>query len=161
MTEFIHADPDRCIGCRTCELACALAHSREGKVTPENFHPRLQVTRTSHITMPVVCHQCENAPCVASCPVQALNLSAHSVTMEESRCIGCNSCVLACPFGAIGIETTAGHAAKIIKCDLCASQAQGPACINVCPTGALSRVNSQQLEEISEQRRKNSCYDIP
>ncbi len=60
MTSFIMANPASCIGCRTCEIACALEHATESAA----FAPRLTVLRLDTLSVPVMCHQCENAPCV-------------------------------------------------------------------------------------------------
>ena len=115
MTHFILASSQACIGCRTCEVACALEHVAEGA----EFHPRLKVMRLDTLSVPVMCHQCENAPCVGVCPTGALAMGAERVEADAERCIGCQSCVVACPFGAITIETSAAHPPVIVKCDLC------------------------------------------
>ena len=75
MTSFILADSETCIGCRTCEAACALEHSTESSP----FAPRLTVLRLDTLSIPAVCHQCENAPCVVACPVGALVIGLHRV----------------------------------------------------------------------------------
>ncbi len=72
MTSFIVASPQACIGCRTCEVACALEHVAPGA----EFHPRLKVMRLDDLSVPVMCHQCENAPCVGACPTGALSMGA-------------------------------------------------------------------------------------
>lgn len=150
MTSFILADSASCIGCRTCEVACALEHVAEGAA----FQPRLKVLRLDTLSVPVMCHQCENAPCVTACPVAALTMGSERVEADASRCIGCQSCVVACPFGAITIDISPQQTATLIKCDLCHSRERGPACIDVCPTAALSKVSEQQLREIQKQRER-------
>lgn len=77
MTSFIMANPAACIGCRTCEIACALEHATEHAA----FAPRLTVLRLDTLSVPVMCHQCENAPCVGACPV-----GAHGGRASGSRC---------------------------------------------------------------------------
>lgn len=148
MTSFIVASPKDCIGCRTCEVACALEHVAPGA----EFNPRLKVMRLDTLSVPVMCHQCENAPCVGACPTGALSMGAERVEAESSRCIGCQSCAVACPFGAITIEVSAGQAPTIVKCDLCGGRDRGPACVDVCPTAALSKMTEQQLEALKKQR---------
>ena len=63
MNRFVIAEPDKCIGCRTCEVACVLAHptGAENDLTPENFRPRLRLVKGLKLTAPVQCRQCENA----------------------------------------------------------------------------------------------------
>lgn len=148
MTSFIVASAQACIGCRTCEVACALEH-----VTPgAEFHPRLKVMRLNTLSVPVMCHQCENAPCVGACPTGALTIGPERVEASAGRCIGCQSCVTACPFGAIAIEVSAGHAPVIVKCDLCTGRQSGPACVAVCPTAALNKMTEPQLVALQKQR---------
>ncbi|MDQ4429487.1 4Fe-4S dicluster domain-containing protein [Yokenella regensburgei] len=148
MTSFIVASPEACIGCRTCEVACALEH-----VSPSApFAPRLKVLRLDHLSVPVMCHQCENAPCVAACPVAALRMGKEAVEADPSRCIGCQSCAVACPFGAITIEVAAKQQPAIVKCDLCGHREQGPACVEVCPTFALSVMTDEMLVALQRQR---------
>ena len=99
MNRFVIADPSKCIGCRTCEIACAMAHQPVGAeeaLTPHNFAPRLTVIRNAKVTTPVLCRQCDDAPCVRACPSGAIVYSADSVQVIQSRCVGCKTCVVAC-----------------------------------------------------------------
>ena len=116
------------------------------------FHPRLKVMRLDELSVPVMCHQCENAPCVGACPTGALSMGAEKVEADGGRCIGCQSCVVACPFGAITIEVEAGVTPVIVKCDLCGNRERGPACVDVCPTAALSIMTEEQLSALQKQR---------
>lgn len=193
---FVIAEAGSCIGCKACELACFAVHNRDngvgaavGTVTIPVI-PRLYVIRTDSFTMPVQCRQCENAPCAAACPVQAIRQEDGTIVIDEEACIGCKSCALACPFGAVslykaysgGQEIQQPHLkerqnsrldrkAKVIayKCDLCRnvdfpdsitadkgseasdavvcdtiqgrSRERTPACVSVCPVGALTLIN--------------------
>ena len=148
MTSFIVASAQACIGCRTCEIACALEHISEG----EEFYPRLKGMRLCDVSVPVMCHQCENAPCIGACPTGALTFGTERVEAQAGLCIGCQSCVVACPFGAISIEVEARKAPAIIKCDLCGTRERGPACVDVCPTSALRKMTGQELEALQKQR---------
>ncbi|XXD09403.1 4Fe-4S dicluster domain-containing protein [Klebsiella sp. R445] len=148
MTHFIVASPQSCIGCRTCEVACALSHVAEGAA----FHPRLKVMRLDTLSVPVMCHQCENAPCVTACPVGVLTMGSLRVEADAGRCIGCQGCVVACPFGAITVVTAAEHPPAIVKCDLCEGRERGPACMDVCPTAALSVMTEETLAALQKQR---------
>ncbi|MBB1198937.1 4Fe-4S dicluster domain-containing protein [Enterobacteriaceae bacterium 89] len=149
MTQFILASPLACIGCKTCEVACALAHAVPGA----EFKPRLKLLRLDNVSVPVTCHQCENAPCASACPTGALAMGSERVEADAGRCIGCQRCAVACPFGAISIEVVAGHTPVIVKCDLCSESERGPACVEVCPTAALSKMTERQLDELQKQRR--------
>jgi len=97
MNRFVVADSRRCIGCFACQAACVETHLRAGL----QAYPRLIVTHTSFGTMPLQCHQCDYAACVAVCPVRALTYKDNTVQLNEIVCIGCKMCGLACPFGAI------------------------------------------------------------
>ena len=97
MNRFVIADPRRCIGCYACVAACAENHRRAGL----QAYPRLMVTNTPSGTMPIQCRHCEDAPCAIVCPVKAITFENNSVALNESLCIGCKMCGLACPFGVI------------------------------------------------------------
>ena len=126
---FVH--PDRCIGCKSCELACSFSHS----VIPQKpVPPRIKTyTYTDEISVVVVCQQCDDAACVRTCPSGALALNNDTGVVEYRRdkCIKCGMCAVACPFGNIQIEPISR---EVIKCDLCEGD---PVCAKYCPTSAL------------------------
>ena len=160
MNRFIIADPKKCIGCRTCEIACVVAHSPDNNastITPEQFHPRLSVMKSFAVSTPILCHQCEDAPCENSCPNGAIVTGSHGVQVMASHCIGCKTCMLVCPFGAMNMVEQTSHGsmvrAQAHKCDLCHSREAGPACIEVCPTKALKLVTPMALETLQRDRQ--------
>lgn len=79
MKSLIIVNSTDCIGCRTCEVACVVAHPLEQELNASFFLPRLKVQRLNNISAPVMCHQCENAPCVGACPVGALTIGEQVV----------------------------------------------------------------------------------
>ncbi|HUU03797.1 MAG TPA: 4Fe-4S dicluster domain-containing protein [Myxococcota bacterium] len=122
--------PTKCVGCRTCEVACTFAHSSAGWLG----HSRIKV----HAVAPerfvqITCMQCIKAACIKVCPTEALvrNPGTRAVELIEERCIGCGLCEVACPFGHMFFSA---ETRRPIKCDLCGGQ---PACAMFCPHGAL------------------------
>ncbi len=170
MNKLVIADPGKCIGCRTCEVACVLAHSAPDaivKLSPASFIPRLKVIKTARVSTPVQCRQCDDAPCAVVCPTGTLVLNNGSVQVVPSRCIGCKSCMIACRFGAIEIlpieltlserQIPASTHVEAVKCDLCEHRNNGPACIQVCPTKAISVIDSAVLAEAVRRRREHAA----
>lgn len=148
----------QCVGCKSCEIACAVEHSASQELFAairENPAPvpRVGVQQGEGFVVPLQCRQCENAPCATVCPTHALHReeSDSPVLLEHELCIGCKWCVLACPFGVITLDSR-HHA--IIKCDQCFERLQRgeqPACVVACPTGALEFTS--QAEVVAEKRK--------
>lgn len=171
LNSFILATAARCIGCRACELACAAAHVPGGSTVGSlqgELSPRLYLTRTADIRVPVGCRHCEDAPCAAVCPNAAITRTDHGVLVEESRCVGCKTCIAACPVGAMEMAPLFSHGHRIMrrvpdpanpetmllepamlasKCDLCCGRPDGPACVQACPKQALALVDPARLRK--------------
>jgi len=143
---FILVNPDRCLGCHTCEVACAVAHTEAGSLigavlAGERLQPRNHVLQVDSVKLSTQCRQCEDAPCVRVCPTGATYRTETYTAVDQRLCIGCRLCMMVCPFGAIRVATTtvAGRDKRAaFKCDLCVDRPEGPACVEACPTKALS-----------------------
>ena len=171
MHYFVKGNPDLCIGCRTCMIGCVVAH--EGlhifEVDPDSytFNPKLHMVKTAKISVPVQCKHCENPACLAVCPVSAITQTEKGVFIDTAKCMGCKSCMTACPFGAIDMVPVAGKfqadgLERIVanKCDLCDGLPGGPACVRVCPTAALQLVKEESLEEAIERKRLEAARSL-
>lgn len=136
----IFARLDRCVGCHTCDIACAVEHSKSKNLfeaISEQPAPKNRVyvewVPPDH-KVPVLCRHCEDAPCMHACISGAISRTGEGVVITNSdKCIGCWTCVMVCPYGVIGrhMET---H--KAYRCDRC-PDLQSPACVDACPTQAL------------------------
>jgi len=171
---FVQSDADKCIGCRACEIACAMAHGKSQAKTAGaavgTFVPRLFVVVVPEVAAPVQCHHCEDAPCRNICQMSAISRVDGRTVVDTARCVGCRLCFMACPFGAIEfVPQPAGtrpiHAGAFSKpeewagrryhragnCDLCINRPAGPACVETCPQKALELVNPA-----AERSRRNA-----
>ncbi|EEB46389.1 4Fe-4S binding domain protein [Providencia alcalifaciens DSM 30120] len=177
MNRFIIADPKKCIGCHTCEVACVVSHQEQetgiATVVKDEFFPRIHVLKGYTISTAVICRQCEDAPCANVCPNGAISRKDDFVYVDQSKCIGCKTCVIACPYGTMEViirpvaqQTTAlntipQYRAEAHKCDLCHTREGGPACVEVCPTEALMIVDRNKMDEIIKERRRRAAFEMP
>ena len=128
-----------CLGCRLCEYNCAFANSglkdMAKALRGKTIHPRLPVeTDADGITYAVSCRHCKDPICVKSCIAGALSINDGVITIDHNKCVGCLTCILVCPYGAV-VEDESGAAQK---CELCLRNASGaPACVAGCPNGAI------------------------
>ncbi|WP_027183378.1 4Fe-4S dicluster domain-containing protein [Desulfovibrio inopinatus] len=139
----VHPIKEVCIGCHLCEIACVTAHSQSGDIVIAWREERRQgliescrhVVHKGPVCVALSCRHCEEPACVATCISGALTKDPVSGRTEydASKCVGCWSCLMACPFGAIQRHPTRKC---IVKCDLCAGR-ETPACVEACPNMAL------------------------
>jgi carbon-monoxide dehydrogenase iron sulfur subunit len=177
MAKIIVVDERRCLGCKSCELECALAHGQadslvEALAAEELLQPRVRVEPLRQrpraepgqpppgsAAMPLQCQHCQDAPCILACPSEAIRRLDEDapVLIDAQRCIGCKFCLMVCPFGMIELSRD-GKA--MIKCDLCVQRVEAgrePACVSACPTGALQFV---ELDEYLRQRRRQAAARV-
>ena len=145
----IMARSEHCLGCKSCELACAVAHSIS-KTLFEAIHElkvpqkRIFVESNGELNFPLQCRQCLDAPCVHACMSGAMqfDLKTGLIQVDEQQCVGCMMCVMVCPFGVIS-EIPGTH--RVAKCDRCQDLEYDPACVSACPTKALEFVEVQEF----------------
>lgn len=144
----IFAKEEVCIGCRLCEVYCAVQHSRSGDIikafkreTPKPS-ARIIVEEDGTRSFGMQCRHCDDPMCVFSCISGAMHRKADgTIQVDEEKCVGCWTCVLACPYGMVRRLSTAKPVAG--KCDMCAGL-ETPVCVANCPNEALV------LEEVAE-----------
>ena len=130
--------PEKCTGCRQCEMACSF--EKERAFNPAKSRIRVFDLHAEGRFVPYTCTQCSQAWCMQACPVDAIGMDAatDAKLVHASRCVGCKVCTIACPFGTINYNVDSG---KVDKCDLCGGD---PACAKACPTGAITYVDAGQ-----------------
>jgi Fe-S-cluster-containing dehydrogenase component/formate-dependent nitrite reductase membrane component NrfD len=130
-------DLRKCIGCHACTIACKAEHEIPVgvnrcwvKTVEKGSFPE-----TRRFFFPVLCNQCEDAPCVRICPTSALfKRRDRIVDLNSDSCIGCRACMEACPYDQLFIDPNTRTAEK---CNFCANRVENkllPACVSVCPT---------------------------
>jgi anaerobic carbon-monoxide dehydrogenase iron sulfur subunit len=136
MQRALQIEPAKCTGCLQCEMACSYENTgafnpSRSRIKVFNFH---DLGRFS----PFTCTQCAEAWCMLACPVEAitLNLATGAKDVNESICVGCKVCTIACPFGTINYDSATS---KVVKCDLCGGD---PWCAKACPTGAITYIDA-------------------
>lgn len=160
---YVHAD--KCIGCLNCELACSAGHM--GITIDEAYNmllngqellpSRNRVIKKESLSAPMQCMQCEYPPCMKACPMNIIRFEDNMVKFYEQDCIGCQSCSLVCPFGAVVMAPNLKDDAPLtgmtaITCDLCGGQYNRQVCVDICPTEAITVINNDILRKIKSHR---------
>lgn len=146
MAKIIMIHPDKCTGCKNCANACSF--SKEQRARPAASRIHVYTWEREGISVPMMCQQCSDAPCVSVCPTGAMFRRAGEtlVNYDSAKCIRCRMCVQACPFGNAVYDSVTD---AILKCDTC----QGaPACVAACPVKAIEYIE----ENVSTRSRKKA-----
>lgn len=157
MIKSMLIDPSKCIGCRSCQMACKQWNQLPAEKTgftgtyenPPGFSP-LTWTKivfneyevNSEIKWNFTkqgCMHCYDAACMTVCPADAIYRTNYgTIAVDVNKCIGCNYCAKNCPFGVISFDRKTNVATKCTFCVDRIDNGLQPACAAACPTGAIS-----------------------
>lgn len=156
MGYVIDLDPERCVACGACAIACM--DQNDTDVEYGSFRNIYQVEEehkgdVEYTFLSIGCMHCEDAPCIKGCPTGCLKKDEETgfTIYDNTNCIGCHSCAMACPFGAPQFNEQ--H--KMVKCDGCVDRVKEglePACVRVCPFFALNLYTEEEYQEVKRKR---------
>jgi carbon-monoxide dehydrogenase iron sulfur subunit len=137
----IIAKQENCIGCGLCEVYCTVQHSKSKDIIKaynrEQPKPvsRVKLEVNKPISFAIQCRNCDDAPCVTACLSGAMQKDEKTgeVKHNAEKCMGCWTCIMVCPYGAIKMDQ---QNKVVAKCDLCQGL-ETPACVANCPNQAL------------------------
>lgn len=173
-------DVTRCVGCRSCEAACnkeqGLPEPAEAfddfSVFDQRFHGQRRRTDEAHYTVvnkfdlpeldhPLFkkfqCNHCNEPACLTSCFVNAYTKTPEGAVIYNSKvCVGCRTCMIACPFYVPTFKYSTAFSPRIMKCIFCydtrLKEGKAPACVEACPQEALTFGKRTDMLEVARQR---------
>ena len=175
MSKVFTVDISKCSGCYNCQLACkdefagndwppySLAQPATGHFwmkVDEHVEGTIPKVRIHYI--PRLCNHCGKAACIPACPAGCIKKDEDTgfTVYDNTNCIGCRSCAMACPFGAPTFNSTG----KMEKCDGCyvrVALGMEPACVKICPTKALRLLTEEEYQkEKSPASLAGRCEEI-
>ncbi len=140
--KLVYIAEDACVECRLCELACYVEHSPTKDILDayqmENRPmPKCTVDVNLPFSASIMCRHCIDAPCLTACQNGSIHTDSRgAIIVNEETCVGCWMCIMMCPYGVITRDERRGYFGVSNKCDLCPDR-ETPACVDVCPNGAL------------------------
>jgi len=153
--EKVYVKEEVCIGCGLCRVHCQTAHSKSKDIlkafkreAPRPL-PRVRVERNGEVCFSIQCRHCDEPQCVYACLTGASYKDPTSgiVKVDAEKCIGCWTCMVACPNGAL-VRDIGNHV--VAKCDLCPEE-EMPVCVANCPNEALILSTDDEDEKIELQ----------
>lgn len=156
-------DQDKCCACSACVIGC----TDQNDIDIAGHEPCFRKTFDREITLAdgsvycayisSACMHCSDAPCIDACPVGCLRKDEDTgfTIYDNTNCIGCKSCAMACPFGAPRYRESDG---KMVKCDGCNTRVKyglQPACVRACPFGALDCMTEDEYQRSGSNKACN------
>jgi len=147
-------DQNKCTGCQACQLACVIENElqfdaswREINTFNERHYPGAPLF---HISL--ACNHCAEPACMNACPALAYSKDSETgaVIIDETKCIGCRYCTWACPYDAPKFDSAKGVISKCTFCNDRIKRGSQPACVELCPTGALTFDRLLDTEIVNE-----------
>ena len=134
----VYVNEQWCLGCHLCEYYCAFANSGKSSMIKalkdRHIVPRIRIEERNNISFAVSCRHCTDPLCVKSCISGALSVKDGTVLIDSDKCVGCCSCIMSCPYGALSHSENG----VIQKCELCQKNEFGvPLCVQGCPNKAI------------------------
>jgi len=154
---YLYQDERKCIACRSCQVQCKVNKglgvgpklSQIVEVGPVNI---AGIPKANYVFLS--CFHCADPWCMAACPNKAIRKRPQDgvIYIDQDRCAGCKSCIMACPWSAPQWDAKKN---KTIKCDFCMDRIDAgkkPACVAACPTGSLEFVLTDQVPDTKRVR---------
>ena len=142
MSLGFYFDGTRCVGCKACQIACKDRHDlqaagpRTRRVTSyeTGSYPNPGLFHVS-----ISCNHCDNPMCLGKCPQGAISKDDETgiVSSDPEKCIGCGTCVTACPYGAPTVDEEQKKSVKCTQCGDRVAEGKQPICVEACPVRAL------------------------
>ena len=152
MQKKIVVDHIKCTGCAMCAQVCSL--EKTGAFNPAASRIRIIDWEDTGVTVPILCEHCAEPVCHPACPEGAISKDPETgvVTIDPQLCVNCSTCRTVCPYGG---PAYSAPEKRVVLCDTCGGE---PACVQVCPTAALTfedctgRSKERRLAAMSEAR---------
>lgn len=146
--KFVYGDPEVCTGCMICVNVCSMFYFKV--ISPARS--RVKAIRVEPgLDFPLFCRNCEDAPCIAACPEEALSRTSKGIVIvNNKKCAGHGACVEACPYNAITINPDTGKAIKCIQCGQCVKR---------CPVDAIWVTTEEGLKKKDMDSRMAVLYE--